>query len=219
MENDYNIINGCLRSPFRMIAAGPSSSGKTTFVCDLLKNKEAMIDDNIDYIVWFFGQSRPNYDFSNENIEFVRGLPDVFDGYIIEGKTGLFVFDDLISEASDSSLISDFFTKRSHHDNINIIFITQNFFQKGSNRITMAKNCTYIVLFNNPLDKSISYSFAKKLMPQNQKCFIDIYNNALSMPHGYIFLDGSQKSDLNMRFRTDLINKSNIQRVFIPNKK
>ncbi len=217
-EDHFSIINGCLKSPFRLICSGPSQSGKSTFVCDLIYNKNALIDKEIDYIIWFYGQQKPNYNFKSIDIDFIHGLPEAFDSFIKEGETGLFIFDDLLTEASDSKIVSDFFTKRSHHENINIIFITQNFFQKGSNRITMAKNCTYIALFNNPLDRSLAYSFAKKLMPTNQKCFIDMYNFALSRPHGYLFLDGAQDSVPQMRYRHDIINDLNIQKVLIPNK-
>ena len=217
-EDKFEIFNAQIKTNFTLICAGPSNSGKTTFVIELIKNKEILIDNNIDYILWFYGEKRPESPFLNslENIEFIQGLPDVFDGYINSTKRGLAIFDDLMAECSKNPLITDFFTKKSHHENISVIFITQNFFHSGKERVNFTKNATYLAIFNSPLDQATPYALAKKLMPQNQKTFIEIYNHAIDKPHGYLFIDGHQKTPKKAMFRTDIFNY--YQRVFVPKK-
>lgn len=215
----FEIFDARLKTPFSMIVAGPSNCGKTTFVYNLLTNQDRVLDKNFDYILWFYGQVPPNNIIEEkvDNIRIIEGLPDTFNNYIQSHKNGLAVFDDLMSECSNNPLITDFFTKRCHHENVSVILIMQNFFHGGKERINFTKNATYYTVFNSPLDQTLPYSLARNIMPSKSKVFIDIYNEAVDRPHGYLFVDGHQKTPKEARFRTDLFGE--IQRVFIPLKK
>lgn len=216
IKENFKVFDARIKAPFSMIIAGPSNSGKTTFVTQLLNNSKSLIDQNVDYILWFYGQVLP-VKHPISNCTFVHGLPSSFDEYIKPGLHGLIIFDDLMNECINNSSITDFFTKRSHHENLSIIFITQNFFCEGKERKTFTKNAAYIVIFNSPLDKQTAYSMARKIMPKDISTFYDIYDHAVNKPHGYLFIDGHQKTSFDTMLRTDIFN--DFQRCYTPKKK
>ena len=213
-----SVSNACLQVPFSMIVAGPSNSGKTTFVYDLLNNADRVIEKKIDYVIWFYGQTLPSmtHDMKGE-VKFIHGLPSSFDEHIQPGLNGVFVFDDLMKECENNSMIGEFFTKRCHHEKLNVIYLSQNLFSDGKERKTLSKNATYLVVFNTPLDQTISHSLARKLMPKNINTFHDIFIEATKTPHSYLFVDGHQKSPAEIRLRGKICGA--VQTVYIPNKR
>ena len=112
-----------LKSASSMLVCGPTQSGKSTFVHNLLANKNVMFDCEPNKIYWFHGQ------FSNDLIgkpyEIYDGLPESFDD--IESNSVL-VFDDLMNEAKDHVGVSTLFTKHVHHNNLFVVNIIQNLF-------------------------------------------------------------------------------------------
>jgi hypothetical protein len=60
-------------------------------------------------------------------VQINEGVPDNFENG--QGLPCLFVLDDLLNEVY-SRAMRDLFTKRSHHRNLSVILITQNFFTK-----------------------------------------------------------------------------------------
>jgi len=70
----------------------------------------------------------------------------VFDG----SQPTMLVIDDLMSETNQ--LMADIFTKRSHHHDISVIYMTQNVFDKNKYARTISLNVHYLVLFKNPRD-------------------------------------------------------------------
>lgn len=215
-EKEFKVFDARLKTPFSLIIAGPSNSGKTTFVNELLLNQDRVINNRIDYVFWFYGQVPPKKELFDriENLTAVQGIPDSFKDYILPERTGIIILDDLMQECTNNSLITDFFTRKSHHENICVIFITQNLFHSGRERINFIKNTTYLTLFNSPMDQSLPIYMAQKLLPTNRKAFMDIYNHAVDKPHGYLFIDGHQETPKAAKFRTDLFEV--VQRVFIP---
>ena len=76
IDNGLCVFNACLQVPFSMIVAGPSNSGKTTFVYDVLQNCDRVIEKKVDYVAWFYGQTIPSLTFSSDiDIKFIHGLP------------------------------------------------------------------------------------------------------------------------------------------------
>ncbi|WAR08682.1 hypothetical protein MAR_018640 [Mya arenaria] len=66
---------------------------------------------------------------------------------------------DLFSEAGKDKRITDLFTEGSHHRSLSVNFINQNLF--GNKDPTQPRNCHYLVLFNNPVDKQTIMTLAR----------------------------------------------------------
>jgi hypothetical protein len=119
-----------------------------------------------------------------------------------------------MNKASSNKDILDIGSRRCHHNRVTWILTMQNLFHHGKERVTLMRCAHYLVLFKNPLDKTMAYYLASRIMPKNQKCFIDIYNEATIKPNSYLFIDGAQTTPEHARFRTDIFNFG--QTVYIP---
>ena len=132
--------NMTFKHPFSMVISGPSGSGISEWTRKLLLS--SLIQPTPECIIWCFGQWQPLYDYIQKKIhriETVRAIPDNLDDqqYINIGKRNILVFDDLLTEAKCDQRIADLFTKGSHHRNISIVYLTQNFFLKGRHAETL----------------------------------------------------------------------------------
>ena len=214
----FPVFDARLKAPFSMLVAGPSRSGKSTFCLRLLENMDTLIDKPVANIVWFYGQETSVLvhlkSIYGSRFVAVKGIPQSFDTYIDHNLHQIFVFDDLMKDCAKSSKITDLVTKQCHHQNVSAVMITQNLFCDGKERKNIMRSVHYLVIFNNPLDYSLVHALGQKIMPRNLKTFLNIYEIACSRPHGYLFIDGSQMTPQQARFRTDIFGKH--QRVFIP---
>lgn len=174
-----------LRHPFTMLIAGPTGSGKTEFVKRLIISKEILCDPPPDRVIYFYGEYQEMFK-ELPNVEFKRGLPDEVK---FDSRPTWIIIDDLMYESSNSKFIAELFTKGSHHRNISLILITQNFFARGSEMRNISLNSQYIVLFKNPRDQSIATSLARQMFPNKIKKFQKIYEDATSRSYSYLFID------------------------------
>ena len=99
------------------------------------------------------------------NVEFVQGIPlDLEkDSYLDPTVRNMIVLDDLITTTSKDPRITDLFTEGSHHRNVSVVVLNQNmYFSKDP---TQRRNCHYLFLFNNPVDKQSIMTLAKQMYP------------------------------------------------------
>lgn len=210
------IFDGRFKTPFNLIIAGPSQSGKSTFVFNLLKHADNLIDSPFDYVVVFSGSKENMFHeldtfFPSNTITHIQGLPKDIDKYILPNRTGLFILDDLQRQASSEDTVGDIFTKRGHHENLSVCLILQNLFHEGRERRTCMRSCHYMVLFHNPLDHSISYTIAHRLDPSKKKSLVHLITT-VQQAYRYILIDGKQDTPHQARFRSDIF--SGFQRCF-----
>ena len=87
------------------------------------------------------------------------GSGDFFD----PGIQSVIVLDDLISIAAKDTRINDLFTEGSHHRNLTVIALKQNmYFGKDP---TQRRNCHYLVLFKNPIDRQAIATLGRQMYP------------------------------------------------------
>ena len=99
----------------------------------------------------------------------------------------LIILDDLMSTAFKARRITDLFTEGSHHRNLSVISLNQNL--DYSKDPTQRRNCHYMVLFNNPVDQQPMMTLARQMYPQNPSVFMKEFEQATSIPHGYLLVD------------------------------
>ena len=61
--------------------------------------------------------------------------------------------DDLMDEGSNDKSVLDAFTNQSHHQNIRVIYLCQDFFPNGKFAKNISHNPHYVVAFKNPRDQ------------------------------------------------------------------
>ena len=111
----------------------------------------------------------------NSNIVCVQEL--ITDDQIDPSKINLIILDDLMDESKDNGVLSKLFTKRLHHRNISVVFISQNLFIQGKYTRTISLNSHYMIIFKNPTDKAQFSHLARQMFPDNTRylneCFMD----------------------------------------------
>ena len=189
--------------------AGPTQSGKRCLVKKLLERKDDLIFPAITQVIWCFGESKPNG--LDEIVDkFYHGLPETIENNLIPFNTDnknndhvLYVLDDLMKEASKSIEILNSFTKKSHHQNISLIFLMQNFFFRNCRDLTL--NCKYACLFKNPRETQIVSTIGRQMCGGKKNICLDLaYKDCCSKPYGYIVLDFSQQQNDACRIRDSL---------------
>ena len=82
--------------PFSMLLVGPSSSGKTTYVTKLLKNLDAMVDGEIQKVIWVYKIYQPLYDSVSPDVEFRKSISeDDLSKSALNHKRTLLILDDV----------------------------------------------------------------------------------------------------------------------------
>lgn len=184
--------------PFTAIVAGPSGCGKSNFVCNFLKHRKEICNQDFNNILWCYDEMQPLYNLNE--VTYYQGIPDLS---MFDGKTPhLIIIDDLMRE-SDGRIV-DIFTKGSHHRNLSVFYITQNLFHQGKGQRDISLNSSYIIYFKNPRDKTQVRYLARQLVPENSKFMIDAYNDATDKPHGYLMIDLKQNTNDMYRFKSNV---------------
>jgi len=197
------MIKFYLDHPFTMLISGPSGCGKTTWLMKLIKLKPSKPKPK--KIFYFYGEYQSIFD-SMKGINFIQGLrSDIIQQ--ISGQPSWIILDDLMSDAVDSQTISDLFTKGSHHRNISVIFLTQNFFVQGKHMRNISLNSHYIVLFKNPRDKTIARNIARQMYPEKTIAFQQVFEDATRDPFSYLFIDLKPRTNEKMRLLTNVLDE------------
>jgi hypothetical protein len=205
MTEPPNFSNKDLRFkiPFGAIVAGPSSSGKSSFIKQLIAHASEQFDPQPHSIAYFYGEY-------NELVpELQRAGIDVSAGVPSEEqlkrlpKPALVIMDDLLYSV-DSKYLSELFSKKAHHLNMGVIFVAQDVFDK---KIKVARqNAQYLVLTRAPSSALSIRNLGTQLFPGPGQLhfFLDAYKQATREKYSYLFIDLHPASDPALRLRTNI---------------
>jgi len=116
--------------PFGCMISGPSMSGKSYFILELLRRSKEFFLPPPDRIVYAYGSWQPAFT-KVHNIEFVDGV-DGLKGITFDPKVNnLLVLDDLMEELSSDKNASTLFTRDMHHKKRNCILHSTKPVQAG----------------------------------------------------------------------------------------
>ena len=132
-----NIENGNDISNNRTLLVGPSFSGKTYLMLKILSR----IPDRDIYII----TKSPPEQYTNSKIK-IKEISDEIKP-LNEYENGIIVFDDILG-SSNSRFIDQFFI-RGRHNNLDIYYLSQSYFDLPKR--TIRNNSNKIILFNQTL--------------------------------------------------------------------
>lgn len=187
--------------PFSLILAGPSMSGKSTFLKKLLHFRNSMFNVKFQKIIWCYAENNAKPDISG--VIFHKGMLKDYSNE--KNERTLIILDDLMSDAYNTT-ISELFTKGSHHRNTSIILVTQNLFHRSAQSRNISLNAQYIILLKNPRDKQQFSHLAYQIYPENSRELVRVYNQVMLTAHAYFIIDLTQSCNELLRFRTDIFN-------------
>ena len=180
-----------LITPFSLVLAGPSGSGKSKFLFELLDNLDSCTKPKIEKVIFIYGvyqdlyKNYPNIHFT-DNLQYMKVRPQ---------ENTLLILDDCMSQVKDSALLEQLFT-RGRHENISVILVLQSMFYKGSVLKTVRDNASYMAITNHIQDQTRLYTFSSQLELKNSAYFIDSYEDAMKTRFNYLFIDLHPKSQL-----------------------
>lgn len=183
-----------IRHPFTCIVSGPSGCGKSTFVSNLLDPAHNLLSfTSFDYVYVFLGTQKSSRSLLTQlpggatvfELPALYGdplnlakstFPSDFKRLISDnakrGLKGMVIFDDLMAEMSETSLLVSLFTKMSSHNSLSVIYITQNLFFQGKSAHsngTLMRNVHVCVVFDCPQDLSVITNLAaRQALPEDR---------------------------------------------------
>ena len=122
-------------------------------------------------------------------VEFHQGIPQDLDDdeYFDVKMNNLLILDDLYSTSSKDRRITDLYTEGSHHRSLSVVSISQSLY--ASKDPTQRRNCHYLVLFKNPVDKSSIMTLARQMYPQNTEQFTKAFEKSTKYPYRFLLVD------------------------------
>ena len=137
-------------------------------------------------------------------IKFIHGILDDEDEIVSDTSTPhLVIFDDMLGD-KDEEKIKLGFTRKGHHRNATVVYITQNLFQQSKASRTISLNAHYLILFQSPRDKMQIKVLSNQLQAPHM---VHAFNDATSKPNGYLSVDLKPNTPSYLRFRTDIFSK------------
>lgn len=189
------------KHPSTFLIAGPTQCGKTTLVKNIIKHSDQIFEKKIQEIIYCVPTLKNFVIGFDKNVKIMVGLPDI--DTFSDMTDRILVLDDLMTQQNGDFI--DLFTRISHHNNVTVIYLTQNLFnsQKGSRDISLNAHC--IVFFKNPRDRNqISY-LSRQVFPENPRYVQESFEDATTKPHGYILFDLTQETGDNHRLRANIL--------------
>ena len=187
-----------VRCPATVIVSGPTGSGKSSVVKEIIHRLPEVFDRPPTQVTYCYSIYQPLFEELRQQaplpLEFVHELSD---NLKLQPRT-LLILDDL---QHSSKLIADYFTKHSHHLDVDVIYITQNIFLQNDAHRTCNLNTHILSLFKNPRNSQQITFLARQISPGNHKFILDAYRQATKRPHGYLFLNLQQSTPEHLRIR------------------
>ena len=194
--------------------SGPSGSGKTSLTIKLLNNLKRIYDPTPSHVVYYYSQWQNEYFSISPQPRFVKGLPGIDAIEEIETPT-LFVIDDAMSKLDQT--VCDIFLMYSHHKNLSIILLLQNFYNKNKYMRDINTNTNYVIFMKNPRNKLAVSHLAKESFPNQYKYVMESFNDATKEPYGYLLFNFSQEAEDRMRLLTNIVPpEGDYQITYIP---
>ena len=215
-EISFDPVDIKLIHPFSLIISGPTSSGKSFLLFQILDNLHQNIKPVIERVVYIYGvyqevfKDYPNI-FFTDDLDYMDLDTDV---------PTLIVLDDVMSSINNSKKLEELFTRGVHHRKVSVVLTLQNLFYHGSVMKTLRDNAMYIALTKHIQDVSKLDTFARQLERKNSNYFKDSYQDATSRKYGYLLCDMHPHSNLRdgqykIKYRS-LIHKPEGQVVYLP---
>ena len=198
------------RHKFSLLVVGPTQSGKTYFVQQILENNRIVYEEQKSIrIFWYYNQWQECYEklkkFLGKSIRFERGVPELSEDLceINARYNNIIILDDLMAEATDSPVVSRLFTQ-GRHRNASAILLLQNMFPKGKYNTDISRNAQYLALSRSPSDRKQIGIIGERMFDKNRVHFMSAYYKETEKPYGYLLVDNKPGTPADKQILADL---------------
>lgn len=211
---------------FKIFCQGPSRSGKSTWVYNILKNLSQFVKKVPELIIYVFAEWQEKLDdLQNGKLVdfFIRGNEQIEQeiNKITNRKSSLIVFDDQINSQTTTAYAARLFTVDARHSGKSCIWISQNLFDSGKNGThvrSIRTNADYITLFKCPGD-CLSIQTLSKHMTGGPLLY-NIHQYVTSKdPYSYLMINITQSSNEKLKYTSHTFERDGVMRVYVPQMK
>lgn len=204
------------------LIVGPSGSGKTFRTCDIIKNKNELIEEGerIKNIIFHYAAWQEVYDPLREaGVHFVKKKP-TSDEFVHEVRDfrdnggSIVVIDDFMSQI-DQDMV-DIVTVQSRHYNATTFILFQSLFPPSRLARQISLNVKYIHVHKNPRENAQIQTIARQLSPRNSKWIVEVYQAVTQEPHQCLLIDLTQQREERLRYRSHYLPRDLPMRVWTP---
>jgi len=206
------------------VLSGPSSSGKTFRVCNILRIKNDYIKDGhtIKNIVFCYAAWQPIYsELKKEGVvtKWINKLPtneefiDLVDDYKNKGGS-IVIIDDFLNHLNRD--LVEIVCVTSRHYNATTFLLFQNLFPSNPLGRQISLNAKYIYVHKNPRENAQIGYLARQINPHNYKWIVDAYYEATKQPYNCLVIDMTQETPDNLRFRSNILPSEFPMKVWMP---
>ena len=205
---DYNklfIFGRSLHQPeYQILKIGFENNLPKALIIEILKNNSLIntSNDTPENVILALSEDLDEDEKGNISCEFYENPTDIMDPKEFnKNDKNLIIFDDIMTDKNQSTP-GAFFT-RSRHNNIDCIYISQNYYHLP--RQTIRANSNFLILFNlDPIDTDHLYRDSGASVDfKDINKFRELCQQTWSKPYGYLVIDKSKK-DLKHKYRFQL---------------
>ncbi len=205
---DYNklfVFGRSLHQPdYQILKAGFEHKLPKLEITEILKHDSMIneLDDKPEYVAAGLAQKLDEDEKGDISCEFYEDPGDIPDPKDFDKQDkNLIIFDDIMTDKNQSAP-GAFFT-RSRHNNIDCVYISQNYYHLP--RHTIRSNSNFLILFNlDPVDIDHLYRDSGASVDfKDISKFRQLCERAWSKKYGYLVIDKS-KTDLEQKYRFQL---------------
>ena len=202
-----------LKENFKLFVSGPSRSGKTVFVKELIKNLDIFAKAPPKIITLIYKVDQPIYHKMGVDLLVQDGLNlKQHLLQIAQGCSMLCIFDDLINSTSLSEL-GDLFVVDGRHLNLSLVFISQRIFVNSEEFRQISQNCDYFCLFRNPRNAQEIRTLATQMTPGKLE-LVKYFGEATQDPFSYLWINLTQECSPLVKYLSHLFNIEHVVRAY-----
>ena len=206
-----------LKENFKLFISGPSRSGKTVFVKELIENLDIFAKAPPQLVTVVYKVFQPIYNEMNVDHVLQDG-PNLKQRLfnIANGQSMLVIFDDMINSNSLGEL-SDLFMVDGRHMNLSMIFISQKMFVNNEDFREISRNCDYYAVFKNPRDAREIRTLASQMTPGKME-LVSYYKEATQSPFSYLLINITQECQDEVKYLSHLFHKPHVVNAYFDGK-
>ena len=197
-------------SPSTAMIVGPTMSGKTSLIYQILKHADGMFQTPPERIFIAYNAYQPLFEEMEKQIDRLilhQGLPskEQIEDWSQDVQHTVLVLDDMMMQVTKSEESLNLFCVTAHHRRVSVFMLAQNLYMPGKFARTISLNCHYVILFRNVRDSRQVLTFGSQVFPSKLKYFKEAYDKATSIPFGYLVVDMSPGTEDKYRLRTRIL--------------